>query len=207
MRRLAISSRTGLAKACAAMYSMPMNALLKPKLISVPEFLAWAEKQPQGKFELHDGVIVAMAPERVGHVQDKRRMANALEDAIKNAGVPCQAFVDGLGVAINDYTTYIPDALVNCGERLPRDAMLATNPVIVVEVFSPSSTSRDQVVKMRHYFTVPSIAHYLTVHGDQREIYHHRRGPDGTFISALAGETLTLDPPGIEVSLAGIFED
>jgi Uma2 family endonuclease len=183
-----------------------MTALAKEKPLTVREFLVWANQQPSGKFELHDGVIVAMAPERFGHGQDKRRIANALEDAIRQAGVPCQAAVDSI-VAINDYTTYIPDALVNCGERLPRNAMLATNPVIVVEVFSPSSTSRDQVVKMRHYFMLPSVQHYLTVHGEAREIFHHKRGPDGTFISALAGETLRLDPPGIDVSLAGFFDE
>jgi Uma2 family endonuclease len=184
-----------------------MNALEKTKIYNVQEFLDWADRQPQGSFELHDGVIVAMAPERVGHVREKRSMANALEKALLKRNLPCEAFVDGIGVAINDYTTYIPDALVHCGERLPRHAMLATNPVIVVEVFSPSSTSRDQVVKMRHYFTLPSVAHYITVHGEQREIYHHTRGPNGTYISALAGEVLKLDPPGLEVELAGIFEE
>jgi Uma2 family endonuclease len=183
-----------------------MTALAKPKPMTVREFLAWADQQPEGKFELHDGAIVAMAPERAGHAQDKRRMTNALEDAIRQAGIPCQAFVDGIGIAINDYTTYIPDALVNCGEPLPRDAMLAANPVIVVEVFSPSSASRDQVVKMRHYFMLPSIQHYLTVHGEQREIFHHARGLDGTFISSLAGDTLRLDPPGIVLNLTGIFD-
>jgi Uma2 family endonuclease len=184
-----------------------MTALAKPKPMTVREVLAWADQQPEGKFELYDGAVVAMAPERFGHGQDKRRIANALEDAIRKAGVPCQAAVDSIGIAVNDYTTYIPDALVNRGEPLPRDAMLAANPVIVVEVYSPSSASPDQVVKMRHYFMLPSVQHYLTVHGEQREIFHHTRGPDGTFISALAGEMLRLDPPGIVLSLTGIFEE
>lgn len=198
-----------------------MNAIPKQKLLTVMEFLAWADAYDgDEKFELHDGVIVAvktmhiassstqaMAPERVGHANAKFAITAALKAAIKKAGVPCQAFVDSIGVAINDYTTYIPDALVNCGERLPSDVMLAPNPVIVVEVFSPSSTSRDLVVKMRQYFTLPAVQYYITVHGEAREIYHHTRGPNGSFISALAGETLLLEPPGIEVSLADIFED
>ncbi len=184
-----------------------MNALTKQPFYNVEQFLKWADTAPEGKFELHDGVIIAMAPERVGHGQDKFRMAKALEAAIKKAGLPCQAFVDSIGVMIGEYSAYIPDAVVNCGERLPRDAMLAANPIIVVEVVSPSSTSRDLIVKMRHYFMVPSIMHYITVHGDQREIYHHTRGSNGTFISALAGPTLQLDPPGLDVDLAEIFEE
>lgn len=48
-----------------------MNALTKPKLFTVAEFLEWADQQGQGKYEFHDGVIVALAPERLGHAQSK----------------------------------------------------------------------------------------------------------------------------------------
>jgi Uma2 family endonuclease len=189
------------------MYACIMTALPKPKPVSIPEYLSWAERQ-EGKFELHDGVIVAMAPERVGHVSAKLAAATALKDAIKKAGVPCQAFVDGLGVKIDDWTSYIPDALVNCGERLPLDAMLAPNPIMVVEVLSPSSKSHDRVRKLFNYFRVPSIAHYLTVDLEQRRIGHHWRGPDGTIVTAIAsGDSLTLDPPGLRLSLDGLLDE
>ncbi len=112
------------------MYVEGMTALAKQKPIAVPEFLAWAERQREGKFELHDGAIVAMAPECAGHVHSKRRIANALEAAIRIARVPCEAFVDGLGVKIDEASTYIPDALVNCGESVPLDGMLAPKPVL-----------------------------------------------------------------------------
>lgn len=189
------------------MYAKKMNAVPKPSPVSVREFLSWAEKQ-EGKFELIDGVIVAMAPERVGHVHAKRKVANALAAAIRKAGVPCEAFVDGLGVQIDEWTSYIPDALVNCGDRLPRDAMLATSPIIVVEVLSPSSQSHDRVRKLFNYFRVPSIAHYLTVDLELRRIGHHWRGPEGTIVATIAGgESLILDPPGIELSLAGLLDE
>ncbi len=185
-----------------------MAALAKPKLVNVSEYLAWAESQPQGRFELHDGVIIAMAPERVGHVHAKRKVANALEDPIKKAGVPCQAFVDGLGVQIDDTTSYIPDALVNCGERLPLDAMLATAPMIVVEVLSPSTQGHDRIRKLYNYLRVSCIEHYLTIDTEFRRIGHHRRGPDGTIVTAVAsGERLMLDPPGLRLSLSGLFDE
>ncbi len=186
-----------------------MAALAKSKTapVSIPEFLAWAEQQ-EGKFELLDGVIVAMAPERAGHVDARFAVATALKDAIGKAGVPCQAFVDGLGVQIDEWTSYIPDALVNCGERLPLDAMLAPEPVIVAEVLSPSSRSHDRLRKLFNYFRVPSIAHYLTVDLEFRRIGHHWRGPNGTIVTAIAsGESLMLDPPGLRVSLGGLFEE
>lgn len=189
------------------MYAGTMTALAKPKPVSIPEFLSWAEKQ-EGRFELHDGVIVAMAPERVGHVHAKRKIANALEAAIKKAGLPCQAFVDGLGVQVDEWTSYIPDALVNCGERLPPDAMLAPAPAVVVEVLSPSSQGQDRVRKLFDYFRLPTLAHYLTVDLKLRRIGHHWRSPDGTLAAAIvSGESLLLDPPGLRLSLTGLFDE
>jgi len=41
-----------------------------------------------------------------------------------------------------------PDALVNCGEKIPTGSMLAPAPVVVVEVVSPSSLKRDTGLKV-----------------------------------------------------------
>jgi Uma2 family endonuclease len=109
------------------------------KRMTVPEFLAWTETQENPRYELIDGEPIAMAPERAEHVRAKLRAANGLEAAIQRAGLACQAFVDGLTVAVDESTGYVPDALVNCGEPVPRDSMTAPNPVIVVEVLSPST--------------------------------------------------------------------
>ena len=58
------------------------------KLMDVDEFLAWAEGR-EGKWELHDGTAVAMAPERVLHVRVKTFAAIALVNAVRRAGAPC----------------------------------------------------------------------------------------------------------------------
>jgi Uma2 family endonuclease len=70
------------------------------------EYLAWAETQESGRHELFRGEIIAMAPERSEHVHAKRLAANALDAAIRRAGVGCEAFVDGLAVAVDDETSY-----------------------------------------------------------------------------------------------------
>ena len=40
-----------------------MNAITKQRM-TVAEFLVWAEAQSEGRYELVDGEIVKMAPER-----------------------------------------------------------------------------------------------------------------------------------------------
>ena len=45
-----------------------MNAPVVPKArMRVPEFRAWADAQSRGRYELVNGEIVAMSPERVRH--------------------------------------------------------------------------------------------------------------------------------------------
>jgi Uma2 family endonuclease len=196
-----------------------MAALAKTAKMTVEEFLVWAEAQPgDGKYELIGGVpvlkngteeepLTAMAPERFAHAEAKFAITAKLKDAIRNAGVPCQAVIDGLGIAVDEHTSYIPDAFVNCGDPIADDAQFAPNAIIVVEVLSPSTKGRDFGEKLIDYFRVPSIQHYLVIDLRRRLVLHHKRGEAGTFITAIVKEgALRLDPPGIEVTLDGIFE-
>jgi Uma2 family endonuclease len=181
-----------------------MSALPKHKM-TVDDFLAWAETQ-EGRWELYDGVPVAMSPERVIHVQVKLRVANALERAIAAAGLPCHALLDGVAVRIDRHRSYQPDALVYCGPPLPGDALEVPNPVIVAEVLSPSNALTDLRDKLVGYFQVPSIVHYLIVDPDNRLVIHHRRGEGDAIATRIVSDRpLRLDPPGVELAVADLF--
>jgi Uma2 family endonuclease len=179
---------------------------LAVKRMTVPEFLAWAETQEKPRYELIDGQPVAMAPERSEHVEAKLSAAVALRAAIDRSGVACQAFVEGLTVEIDQSTGYVPDALVNCGEPVPRGSMTAPNPVIVVEVLSPSTRGIDTTVKLAGYFRVPSLKHYLVVDLERQHVVHYRKQTDGTVTVAVMTEgEFTLDPPGISIATASFL--
>jgi Uma2 family endonuclease len=176
------------------------------KHLTVPEFLTWVEKQDHGRFELVRGDVVAMAPERAEHVQAKLAAAIALREAVRRAGVDCQAFVEGLSVVVDDETSYIPDALVTCGAPVA-SSLVAPNPVIVVEVLSPSSRRIDTTVKLSDYFRVPGLAHYLVVDLGRRHVVHYRRLADGTLTLAIVRDgEIVFDPPGLTVAAAALFE-
>jgi Uma2 family endonuclease len=181
-----------------------MAALSKHKM-TVDEFLAWTASQP-GRWELFDGVPVAMSPERVIHGDVKYRVARSLDDAIAKAGVPCRFVLDSAAVRIDRNRSYQPDALVYCGEPLPGDALEVPNPVVVVEVLSPSNAMQDLRDKLQGYFQVSSIKHYLIVDPDKRLVIHHARG-DGEVIATriVSDGSLSLDPPGIAVAAADFF--
>ncbi len=173
--------------------------------MTVDEFLVWAEGQ-EGRWELYNGVPYRMAPERTGHIEIKYAVYFALRQAIRKAGLPCHVLGDGAGVRISRHVMHSPDALVYCGPKLPDDTLEVPNPVIVVEVASPSTRKFDGTVKLTGYFSLPSVHHYLIVDPDGPPVIHHRRQPDGTILKSIVHEgTLTLSPPGIEVGVAELF--
>ncbi len=183
-----------------------MNAPAFQRL-TVPEFLTWAQSQAKGRYELIRGTVVAMAPERAAHVKAKQQIFLALHDAIRRGSVACEAWIDGLAVAIDDDTSYIPDVLVNCGAPIPPEAMIAPNPVIVVEVLSPSTGKIDRTVKRADYFRVPAVMHYVLADLIDRHVLHDRRLPNGEIApTVVTGGDVVFDPPGITVAVASFLD-
>lgn len=183
-----------------------MTALAKPQHMTVPEFLTWAEGR-EGRFELLDGEITAMAGERIDHARSKAAAWLALMTGIKRASIPCEAFVEGVGVVIDDHTLFLPDALVNCGPPVPGDMMTAPNPIIVVEVLSPSPQHIDKTKKLFGYFSLPAVQHYVIIDVELKAAVHHRRAEGGLIITELVreGGVFTFDPPGLTAPLAEMF--
>lgn len=176
-----------------------------PTDMTVDEFLNWAAGRP-GRHELHDGAVVAMAPERVGHADAKGRVYRGLANAIDRARIGCSALPDGATVRIDAYKCFEPDALVYCGEQLPADVIEVPNPVIVVEVLSPATQHIDVGPKLSGYFSNPSIAHYLIIAPGKRPLVHHQRQADGTILTRLVnGGEMRLDPPGLSLDVDSLF--
>ena len=181
-----------------------MTALPKHKM-TVDDFLIWAETQ-EGRWELYDGVPMAMSPERIIHGRVKLRVANAFERAIEAAGLPCQALLDCVAVRIDRHRSYQPDVLAYCGDAWPDDTLEVPNPIVVVEVLSPSNAMKDLRDKLVGYFQVPSIMHYVIVDPDKRLVIHHARGSDAITTRIVNdGSSLRLDPPGLEMAVTEFF--
>lgn len=185
-----------------------MNTTTLPtKRMSVAEFLAWAWGQPEGRnYELVDGEVIAMAPERVRHNLAKLAVARALQDSVRAAKLPCTVFTDGVTVKINEYTAREPDASVQCGVEAEPDSLLIDAPLIVVEVASPTSERDDTGAKLVDYFSVPSIQHYLIVFPQRRVIVHYQRGEGGKIDTRFAHDgDIALSPPGMTVAVAAML--
>ena len=179
----------------------------EPDLImSREDYRRWAETQPRVRSERIDGVVVAMAPERASHADRKALIWLALLQAVTAGELPCHVYPDGMSVEVDD-SDFEPDAVLHCGERLPGDAVAVPDPIIVVEVLSPSTRGDDLTRKLVAYFRLPSVQHYLVFWADRPQVIHHRRREDGQGIntSMISEGEIMLNPPGITITLAEIY--
>jgi Uma2 family endonuclease len=115
--------------------------------------------------------------------------------------LPCEVYTCGITVEVGD-SDYEPDAVVHCGTRLPDDAIAVPDPLIIVEVLSPSTSAIDRAWKLQEYFRLPSLCHYMIIWADKEQIAHHRRAADGVIETKIVtGGEIKLDPPGISIFL------
>ena len=180
-----------------------MNAILPPRL-TVDEFLRWSVAQERGRFELENGLIVAMPSETIGHIGTKGRVYTALLAALARAGIPYYALPDGPTVRIAEDRAYEPDALLAPMPMPPTHALEVPDPIAVFEVLSPTpkGVKRDLTTKLEGYARVPSIEHYVVVDPDERVVIHFRRQGEQLGIrEQLSGGNLRLDPPGLTLSV------
>jgi Uma2 family endonuclease len=181
-----------------------MVALRKERM-TVNEFLPWARQQPE-RWELFDGVPLAMSPERVIHGDTKYRAARAFDHAIAKAKVPCRFVLDSAVVRIDSRNSYQPDVLVYSGEPVSGDTLEIANPMVVVELLSPGNAITDLRDKLQGYFRVASIQHYLVVDPDKRLVIHHMRGKDDTVgTRIITSGPIVLDPPGLTIAITDFF--
>jgi len=171
---------------------------------TVEEFLGWAEGRP-GRHELMGGEVVAQAAEQAAHLKVKLATHVALLAAIRAKGLPCHVLPDGAAVRIDDETVYEPDGLVICGPEPPPSTLLFENPVIIVEVLSPSTGWIDQGRKLADYFRLPSVAQYLIVNPDAPLVIHHQRHGADILTRIVREGTIRLDPPGMEVEVGEVY--
>ena len=174
--------------------------------MNVDEFLAWSEQRPDDRYELVDGEIVAITRDTIQHNRSKGAAYRALWDAVRAAGPPCEVFIDGVAVTVNENTVRIPDVIVQCGVEAHPGAMVADSPLVVVEVVSPPSECEDKDAKFMDYFSVAGIQHDLIFFSERRAVIHHRRSGRGTIESAILKESeIVLDPPSLSIPVAALL--
>lgn len=170
------------------------------------------ERLSETKHEYFDGEIFAMAGASAAHNSITFAAAGLLYAALR--GSKCRGFGSDLRVATglgrDDIYTY-PDLSVVCGEPQFLDANRDTllNPVVLVEVLSPSTAAYDRGKKFERYRRIPSLREYVLLEQDRVHAEVFTRQNDNSWVMRElneVGANLTLRSVGVEIPLGTIYE-
>jgi Uma2 family endonuclease len=172
---------------------------------TVEEFDRWHAEQPE-RWELISGVPVMMAQGSRRHTIIKGNVFRHL--ANKLAGTGCRVYVDGAEVKERSLRlSAVPDVVVEC--RPPNfSTPEVSEPVLLVEVLSPSSERDDTGRKWQGYCLLPSLGHYLIVDQEKRFVTVHTRTGPSSFAEEVVREgVVELSTVGVSLTLDEIYED
>ena len=161
-----------------------MVALPEP-YFSKSEYVTLENAAPY-KSEYLDGQIYAMAGGSPTHAKIGGNAFAALHSALR--GKPCEPFNSDTRVEIRaNGMTFYPDVSVACPplEYSPDDAYALTNPVVLIEVLSPSTEKFDRGDKWAHYQLIPSLRDYLLISQDKMRVEHYARQSDNRWLLSI----------------------
>jgi len=93
-------------------------------------------------------------------------------------GRGCVVFANDMRISIPSTKSYFyPDVGVVCEEPRFKDDVFDTllNPIVTVEVLSPTTEGYDSGEKFAHYRQLPSLQEYTLVAQDRVRVEHYRR--------------------------------
>lgn len=142
-------------------------AIETPVRLTVEEYLAWEETNFE-KHEYIDGEVRCMAGAKGTHNRIMSNTNTAIGRQLDDSD--CFLLSSEMRVQAAETRFVYPDLSAVCGEgEYARDnEMELVNPLLVIEVTSPSTMHIDRGEKMDLYFDVPSIQAYLII--DQHRV-------------------------------------
>ncbi|MBU1105094.1 MAG: Uma2 family endonuclease [Candidatus Riflebacteria bacterium] len=178
----------------------------KKRGYSYADYLSWDDDK---RYEIIDGEVFDMTSPSVVHQsvcgELFRQMANFFDDK------PCKVFVAPLDVLLaknakkddDIFTVVQPDVMVVCDQKKIEERGIIGAPDLVVEIISPSTSSKDNIIKRRIYEQA-GVKEFWLVHPTDRLIRVYTLGKDGLF----GREELYDDSAQIEIAqFAGLSVD
>lgn len=184
-----------------------MVALPKVPYYTPEEYLA-IERKARHKSEYLDGEIVAMAGASREHNLIVHNLSRAIGAQLDNTS--CEVYPSDMRVFIEATSNYVyPDMIFVCGTPQFTDDFVDTllNPLVIIEILSPSTERFDRGRKFRDYQTITSLMEYILISQDEPVVDQYVRQTGGWLLTTLSGldQTLRLATVSCELALSQIY--
>ncbi len=184
----------------------------QPKTFLTPEQYLEIERKAEYKSEYFQGEMFAMAGASEEHVVATANVVTILNTQFRGRG--CRVYTSDMRVYIPASGSYTyPDVTAVCGERKFQDARtpdVLLNPVLIVEVLSPSTEAYDRGRKFEQYQSIGSLRQYVLIASDRVHIDLYTRQSENVWTFLSAGrleDTLDLDSIGCRLPLSDVYNN
>ena len=185
-----------------------MAASTSRRRYTLEDYLS-VEEMSAVRHEYLNGEIFAMAGGTPEHAALSAAIVTLLGGKLR--GGPCRPCSADLRIRVRatGLATY-PDAAVICGEpaRDPDSPTHVTNPIVIVEVLSPSTEDYDRGEKREQYQRIESLREYVLVSQHRRSVEVFVRSAQGAWQSRIheAGDTVELPSLGFSFTANELYD-
>jgi Uma2 family endonuclease len=165
---------------------------------TVADWVAFEEAKGR-KHELRDGVFIEVPGASYEHNVIAGNVFGELFALLRESD--CAVLGSEQKVYVDNTNGLYPDVSVVCGEPLVTPAEAVQNPVLIVEVLSPSTEAADRGDKFADYRTRPSLQHYVLINQYRPRVEHFAKGADG--IWSLVGDHRSRDA-ALSLTVGGV---
>lgn len=186
-----------------------MSALPKIKY-TIEEYIE-LEKSSEERYEYFAGEVFAMAGGSLEHAIIATNIAGSLNNKLN--GKNCRAINSDMRVKVPADPPYrYPDVTVVCGEPVTEKYLgqvMLVNPVLLVEVLSPTTKDYDKDEKFLGYQSITSFQEYLLVAQERPHVTRYVRQADNQWVrSDFIGldSAVELKSLGVTLQLSEIYQ-
>ena len=166
-------------------------------------YLAEYADSREPRYELIEGKIFAIVGASGKHILIAGNLHTALNVHLK--GKKCVPFMESLKVYIDDSNYFYPNLVVDCDydDSLPD---YASQPVMVVEVLSPSTRKFDLTTKFEQYIKIQSLQEYVLIEQSAMQVSVFRRNQAWAVTHYFADDVVVLESIGLHLPIEEIYE-
>lgn len=138
------------------------------------------------------------------HARVAANLIAILENALADANSNCYVYTSDARVQLTEDQYLYPDVSVACGEE---ETSSIQNPILIIEVLSPSTELRDRGSKLKSYRTCSSVEEYMLVGSQYKsiEVYRREKGAFARYHAYGPGDTVELTSVGVSFPFERVY--
>ena len=187
------------------------NPAEKKTIFTVEEYFK-IEEESEIRHEYLNGELFAMAGGSDIHNEIVNNTFFSLRSnlTIKSSG--CKIYTENVKLELQKDQYYVyPDLMLTCNQEDSQERYFKRNPLLIVEVLSPSTLSYDKGgKKFHHYLKIPSLEYYLLISQEEVRVECFSRVENGQGwyyqVFESLGARILFKKLGMEINLKDIYQ-